>query len=225
MKDMDKNNEGVTGDELDEDDGFGDDIFTGDELDEDDGFGDEMFSGDELSEDDGSGDIPGEKGRPGEKTQDPGSALPKKTGGKWVWLMGAMALVAFMVAGSFFAIHQKRVAQRIKAQALPVVSVPIPPKNEIWLKDFLVPLEPEHLYVCVTFSVVIQSWDNSVNQVMAHKKQWFRGVVYDMIINKVHTEKETPSMETFREWVRQAVRKALPDSHIDTVNIRNFLVV
>ena len=220
-----------TGGELDEDDGFGDEMFTGGELDEDDGFGEETFTGDELSEDDGSGDLPGEKGKAKEKTRAavsrtaPSSSLAKRSGGKWLWIMGAMALVTFMGAGSFLALHYKRVAHQAKEQSFPMVSVPIPPKNEIWLKDFLIPLALEHLYTCVTFSVVIQSWDNSVIHAMAHEKQWLRGMMYDILIKKINAETETPSVETFRKWVRQAVRHALPDSHIDTVNIRNFLVI
>ncbi len=223
--------ETFTGDELDEDDGFGEETFTGDELDEDDGFGEEMFTGDELGDDDGSGYLPDEKGSFREKTQAavsltaPPPALPKRIGGKWLWIVGAMALVAFMAAGSFFVFHQKRVAHQAKEQSFPMVSVPIPPKNEIWLKDFLMPLAPEHLYTCVTFSVVIQFWDNRLIHNMAHEKQWLRGVMYDILMEKINAEKETPSVETFRKWVRQAVRHALPDSHIDTVNIRNFLVV
>mgnify|MGYP000256462848 CR=1 FL=1 len=226
MKNMDQNNDILTGDELSEEGDSGGDGFVGDELSEEGDSGNEEFVGDELSEDDNFGEkthASPEMVSP--LSMSPGKSERKKPIRKWMWPMGVMTMVFIVGIGVFVLIQHMGGSDRITEQALLTVNVAVPPKNEIWLKDFLIPLKSEHLYTCVAFSVVIQSWDKGLLQSQPHEKQWIRGVLYDIILEKVWIEKETPSLEKFKKWMIQAVNHGLPASQIDAVEIHHFMLL
>ena len=223
---MDENNNKFTGDELSEENNSGNESFVGDELDENPS-GDGEFTGNELGEGADSGQEILANASPkrfSSPSISPGKLKKKKVIQKWVWGIGALITVLFMGVGGFFFI-QYTGHDRSAGQSLLTVKVPIPPTKEMWLKDFLIPLRPKHLYTCVSFSVVIRSWDKAFLQRQPHEKQWIRGVLYDILMDKVQLEEETPSLDKFKEWMIQAVRYELPTSQIDTVDIHNFLVL
>lgn len=223
---MDENKDKFTGDELSEEDDSGYESFVGDELDEN-APGDGEITGDELDEDDNFEKKSHPHVSP-EKVPSspifPGKSRKKKAIQKWVWGMGALIMVLLMGVGGFFFIQNKGHDRTID-QDFSTVKVAIPPKKEIWLKHFLIPLKSEHLYTCVSFSVVIRSWDKAFLQRQPHEKQWIRGVLYDILIEKIQMEEETPSLDKFKEWMIQAVKHELPDSQIDTVDIHHFQVL
>jgi len=232
---MDENNDKFTGDELSEEDDSGDESFVGDELDEnapEDELDGVELDGVELDGDELDGDDNSRKKSHAHVSPEivpsppisPGKSRKKKAIQKWVWGMGALIMILLMGVGGFFFI-QNRHHDRTADQNFSTVKVAIPPKREIWLNDFLIPLRPEHLYTCVSFSVVIRSWDKAFLQRQPHEKQWIRGVLYDILIDKIQMEEETPSLDKFKEWMIQAVRYELPTSQIDTVDIHNFLVL
>ena len=210
----------LDGDELDGDELDGVEL-DGDELNEDE------LEEDELEEDNNSGKKSHAHASPEMVSYPPishGKSRKKKAIQKWVWGMGALIMVLLMGIGGFFFI-QNRWYDRATVPDFSTVKVAIPPKREIWLKDFLIPLRPEHLYTCVSFSVVIRSWDKAFLQRQPHEKQWLRGVLYDILLEKIQMEEETPSLDKFKEWMIQAVKHELPSSQIDTVDIQNFLVL
>jgi len=203
-----------------------DGMFTGGELSEDDDLDDGMFTGGELSEDDAlRKNIHPSDFKAGIRQKPSDNVKKKKIAWKWPMIMGIMALVLIMGALGGFIIYDKRQSQHIVAQAGSSLMVSIPPKKEIWLKDFLIPLNPTHLYTCVTFSVVVRSWEDDFISPLTHEKQWLRGRLYAILVEKIQNEVDTPSLETFRQWVQQAVRHVLPNSHIISVDIHQFLVV
>ena len=229
-----------TGDELNEDGGLDDDPFTGDELNEDGGLEDDLFTGDELSEEDAAGDEMFRENKPDKydssqentrnldtrKTSMAGPTGEKKRiSRKWLWYTVILVLIVSMVTSAVFTIHQKRALRQVNDRIFPSVTLPIPPKNEVVLEDFLIPLNPTHLYTCVAFSVVIRSWENELILNPINEKQWLRGRLYDILVKKIQNETDTPSLDTFRKWTMQAVHIALPDSHIISVEIHQFLVV
>ncbi len=221
--------ETFTGDELSEEAALDDGMFTGGELNEDDALGDETFIGEELGEDDAAMDKKILQPDVKNQTRPPGfpeKTKKKKNTGKWPMIMGFITLLIIMGAlvGGFM-IHHKKASQQINAQTVTSLTVPIPPKTEIWLKDFLIPLKSTHLYTCVTFSVVIRSWENDFVLPLTHEKQWLRGRLYAILVEKIQNEVDTPSLETFKKWTLQAVRDVLPDSHIISVDIHQFFVV
>ncbi|GAB6144606.1 hypothetical protein [Desulfocicer niacini] len=204
-----------------------DGMFTGGELSEDNALDDEMFTGVELGEDDVA--LRKNTQKPNFKTKTrpglPGKTKKKKTTGIWPMIMGVMIMLVIIGTLVGFMIQQKRISQQMAGQAISSLTLPISPKKELYLKDFIVPLKVTHLYTCITFSVVIYSWENDFVSPLIHEKQWLRGKLYDILVKKIEKETDTPSLEMFRLWVQQAVRQLLPDRHIISVEIHQFLVV
>ncbi len=219
--------ENFTGSELNEAYALDDGMFTGGELSEDDALDDTMFTGTELGEDDA--DLRKNNQQPDFKTKTPpglpGKIKKNKTTGRWPMIMGIMIMLVIIGALGGFMIHQKRISQQMAAQAISSLTLPISPKKEIYLKDFIIPLKVTHLYTCITFSVVIYSWENTFVSPLIHEKQWLRGRLYDILVKKIEKETDTPSLEMFRLWVQQAVRQLLPDRHIISVEVHQFLAV
>ena len=204
-----------------------DETFTGGELSEDAALDDTMFTGAELGEDDVAlrKNIQQSNLKTEIRPGPPGKIKKSKNTGRWPMIMGIMIMVVIMGALGGFIIHQKRISQQMAAQAISSVTIPISPKKEVYLKDFIIPLKVTHLYTCVTFSVVIYSWENAFVSPLIHEKQWLRGRLYDILVKKIEKETYTPSLEVFRQWLQQAVHHLLPDRHIISVEIHQFLVV
>ena len=219
---MDDKKDLLTGEKGNIDALLDDESFTGDELNEDYTLDDVMFTGTELGEDHAV--IGKNTQQPDLKTEiRPGN--PGKIKKNWPMIIGIMIMLLVMGALGGFMMHQKRISQRLATQTMSSVTVPISPKKEIYLKDFIIPLKATHLYTCVTFSVVIYSWENAFVSPLIYEKQWLRSRLYDILVKKIEKETDTPSLEVFRLWVQQAVHQLLPDRHIISVEIHQFLVV
>ena len=216
----------LTGDELDDDL----DTLTGDELDDD----LDTLTGDELSDDPDTltGDeLDDDPDSPQEKPRAAGAsaavAEDRKRMGLLAWVAAATAMLLFFVicGGVVFQKWRQRISSSGKPVASVVVTVAVPGKIRMVLKDFLIPLQPAHEYTCFSFALVIQSRDSGLVRRINHEKSWLRAVVYDTLIKRVQGTTKTPSLEMFRQWVDQAVQHALSPVFLESVDIQQFLFV
>jgi len=238
--------EQAPGDELDEPEGEKSESVpeegesSGDELDE---------SGDELDEpeDEKSESVPeegefsgGELDESGDELDEPedeeSEAIPEEEDSKGIegkfrqkkrlLLCIAIGLCLFIGIGHFYLkwkksnipLNQKKDTRQVNRLAIPEAQLLIFP-------SFVIPSKENRGFTYISLSISFNVPNKELKREMIEKKGQLRGIIYDMLREEIHKEKEIPSLKKLKECIIRAVNMILSAGNVSEVYISKFLGV
>ena len=225
-----------------------DEQFSGDKLDEP---GDEESkatpeegesSGDELDEpeDEKSESVPEEGQISGEELDESGDeeskAIPEEEDSKGIegkfrekkrlLLCIAIGLCLFIGIGYLYLKWKKtNIPLNQKEETRQVNRLAIPEAQLLIFPSFVIPFKENRGFTYISLSISFNVPNKELKREMIEKKGQLRGIIYDMLREEIHKEKETPSLKKLKKCIIRAVNMTLSAGNVSEVYISKFLAV
>ena len=210
-----------------------DEQFSGDKLDEP---GDEeskatpeeeQVSGDELDESGGELDEPEDEESESIREEGHSKSIERKfREKKRLLLCIAIGLCLFIGIGYLYLkwkrsnipLNQKEETRQVNRLAIPEAQLLIFP-------SFVIPFKENRGFTYISLSISFNVPNKELKREMMEKKGQLRGIIYDMLREEIHKEKEIPSLKKLKECIIRAVNMTLSAGNVSEVYISKFLAV
>jgi flagellar basal body-associated protein FliL len=106
------------------------------------------------------------------------------------------------------------------------IDKPSAPKNySIDFDSFIIPCNQYSKYTYISLSISFALPNKELKQEMLRSKDQLRGIIYDIVKEKVNKPKEFPSLEILKEFIIISVNQTLLNGQVDDIYITDFLSV
>ena len=115
-------------------------------------------------------------------------------------------------------LNQKEETRQVNRLAIPEAQLLIFP-------SFVIPSKENGEFTYVSLSISFNVPNKELKREMMEKKGQLRGIIYDMLREEIHKEKEIPSLKKLKECIIRAVNMTLSAGNVSEVYISKFLAV
>lgn len=110
-------------------------------------------------------------------------------------------------------------------QAPPVKMFPILNDHTISFDAFVVPFDKENKLTYMSLSISIRWPNKELRDEMIEKKRRLRGIIYDVLIDKMIQIKDVASLRSLKDTIKGNVNRILTKGRVEEITVNGFSVV
>ena len=151
----------------------------------------------------------------------------RKTGGKrglFILILTGIALILSVgylnLKYNILSLNEQKIESVPEKRHFPILK-----EETITFDSFIVPFTENKRFTYISLSIVFRLPNKEISREMSRKKDYIRGILYDMFTEEINRANEIPPMDHLKESIIRTVNRALSTGMVKEVFITQFLAV